>query len=251
MSNPKILEHITTVAEKSPYIKVCLYGKAGVGKTVLAAHAPSPLLIDVERGSKSLENHPELDHVMQLPVISWKDIGDIYEELRAGKLPEVKTVIIDTFSELQKKFLDGQVKNAIARDGNREEFLPLIKDYNITNNAMRSVLLDFITLPMNLIIISHALEDKDESDGRVYWRPSVPARISETIEGLFDVIGYMTKDTDKDGTVTRRLRVHPSRRVSAKTRIGGLPEVLENPSFDDLLKANTSIISNGSKGAVV
>jgi hypothetical protein len=51
--------------------------------------------------------------------------------------------------------------------------------------------------------------------------------------GIFDVVAYMAR-TDE---TTRTLQVHPTDKVTAKTRIGGLPPVLTNPTFDDILSA--------------
>ena len=38
----------------------------------------------------------------------------------------------------------------------------------------------------------------------------------------------------------RTLQVHPTPTVTAKTRIGNLPAVIENPTFDDIYTAFTN-----------
>ncbi len=87
-------------------------------------------------------------------------------------------------------------------------------------------------LERNLIIVCHEKEEKDESDGILKIRPAVTPKLGDTLMGLMDIVGHLTLEIDKEGNQTRYLQVSPSRRVSAKTRIGGLASVITNPTMD-------------------
>jgi hypothetical protein len=85
---------------------------------------------------------------------------------------------------------------------------------------------------MHVIVTCHVKEEKDDSTGRLLVRPNLTPKLAGTLAGIFDVVGYMQLDND-----TAKLQVHPTNTVTAKTRIGGLPPIIENPTFSDLLTA--------------
>ncbi len=91
-------------------------------------------------------------------------------------------------------------------------------------------------LDRNLILVSHEKEDKDEADGIIKISPAVTPKLGQTLMGLMDVVGHLTLQTDKDGNQTRFLQVSPSRRVAAKTRIGGLATNIMNPTMSMFIK---------------
>ena len=65
----RLLNTIAPVHEISEFTKVIIYGNQGTSKTTLSMHAPRPLLIAIEAGSKSLLNH-ESDNLPR----EWFDI---------------------------------------------------------------------------------------------------------------------------------------------------------------------------------
>ena len=62
----------TRKAAQTNGVKVLVYGKAGVGKTVLCATAPKPVIISAEAGLLSLQG-------ADIPVIEVKNIEDLVE----------------------------------------------------------------------------------------------------------------------------------------------------------------------------
>lgn len=70
-------------------VRMCIYGAEGIGKTTLAAHAPDPLFIDLEKGSLNLDVNRITD------VDTWEKLTAVLTEIR--KDPTIcKTLIIDT-----------------------------------------------------------------------------------------------------------------------------------------------------------
>lgn len=236
-----ILDRVRPVSEAGP-IKMLIYGPPGAGKTVLAASAPNPLMVNNEHGLRSLLNHPELRHLPSLPVGSFNDLDRLFWELHAGKAPDRESIVLDGFGELQKRQLDEQIDGAFAANSrNRTKFLPQQQDYLINTEVMRRLVWSFRELPRHLIFTCHDREEKDETTGMVTIRPDLPQKLSKTLEGIFDVVGYMTCDwaagPDGNPVLVRRLQIMPDRRVHAKTRIGNLPPVLENPTFQQFIDA--------------
>ena len=77
------LSKATKLSEKRPPLRTCLFGPPGGGKTKLACTAPKPLLLDVEGGAITLDNHPELlaaVDVLQVP--NFDTVMDVIFEFR-------------------------------------------------------------------------------------------------------------------------------------------------------------------------
>lgn len=240
-----ISEKISTVSEKPPYLKILLYGEPGTGKTVFSAGAPSPLFVDVEHGTRSLLNHPELQHTPVLPMREWEEIEELFWEMRAGEdesLNAIETVVIDSISELQRRQMDEILKGAASKDANRNPYLPYQQDYKLNTEVLRRMVVSFRDLEKNLIVTAHSTEQQDQNDGRVFLRPAVTPKLSQTLTGIMDVVAYMGVEVDKSGEQKRYLQVMPSRNILAKTRIGGLDPIIENPTFQHLLDANAATL---------
>lgn len=237
---PSFRDRISSVSEKPPHLKILVYGDPGVGKTVFAAGAPAPLFIDAEHGTRSLLNHPEFKNVLVLPLRSWEDLENLFLEIRAGEFDDIETIVIDSISELQKRQMDELLKAAAAKDRNRNPYLPFQQDYKENTEILRRLVVSFRDLEKNLIITAHSQEATDEGTGTIYQRPAVTPKLASTLEGIMDVLGYLSLEIDKDGNQKRSLQVMPSRRIKAKCRIGGLPPIIENPTFNDLLSANSA-----------
>lgn len=219
-----ILDSAKTVAESEPYVRALVYGDPGTGKTVFAAKFPKPFIIDVENGTSSLRNHDELSGVKVHNLGKFDEMQEIFNDFRSGGGMEFETVVIDSLSALQQKHL----AEVIERDKSRDSKVPTLLDYKANTAVMQRLLIAFRDLPKNLVITAHSTFDKDDNDGRMYIRPDVTPRLSQTVVGLLDVIGWMhTGEGEKEGK--QYLQIRPSRKVVAKTRIGGLEPIIEAP----------------------
>ena len=232
-------ERVQPLSGRPPTVKMLFYGDPGVGKTVLAATAPNPLLVDTEKSSLSLLNHPELIATPVLKVKDYDDVEQLFWHLKQGGFPDRETIIIDTFSELQRKQMDENLKLATKKDANRDPYLPAQGDYKRNTEVMGRLIVAMQDLDRNLIITCHQTEEKDEDSGSIITRPGLTPKLAYRVASLMDVIGHMTLVTRKEGdkvVTERRLQVHPARRIVAKTRIGGLPTIMVNPTFSDIFK---------------
>lgn len=236
-NSDSILNRIKPIHESPPYLKVLLYGEPGVGKTIWAAGAPKPIFLDSEYGTRSLLNHPEFARIPVLPVAAFNDVDDFFWEAKAGNI-DAETYVIDSFSELQRRSMDEIMDKNAMQDKSRSLYLPFMQDYKINTEVMRRLITSFRDLDANLIITAHALVDKDEGTGALMVRPMVTPKLAQTLHGIFDLVGYMTlEEGDSKTKDVRYLQVMPTRRVVAKTRIGGLPPIIKDPTFKILLDA--------------
>jgi len=229
----KLMSRITDPADVA-YRKMMLYAPFGTGKTVFCATAPDCLIVRVEpTGTLSLMNHPELKaktfeylSVTQLEIL----LNKMIEKPEAFPF---KTLAIDSFSALQKDDLDAIVRAESAKDANRNPFLPTGPDYNVNTEHMRQIGVLLSRLKMHVIVTCHVKETKDDTTGRVLIRPDLTPKLANTLAGQFDVVAYMSRADDG----TRKLQTSPTATVLAKTRVGGLPDVIENPTWDNVFNA--------------
>lgn len=221
-----ILDNATTVGESEPYVRMLVYGDPGVGKTVFAAKFPNPFIIDVENGTSSLLNHDELHSVKRHQLKNFNEMNEIFWDFQAGGGSQFDTIVIDTMNELQTKHLN----EFIDKDKNRDNKLPTMLDYKANTAALQRMSIAFRDLPKNLVIVCHSTFDKDENTGKMYLRPAVTPSLAKTLVGMLDVIGYMYMGTDEETkTEKRRLQIAPSTNRIAKSRIGGLSPILDDP----------------------
>ena len=236
-----LLGRIGDVFDQDPFIKIMIYGDPGVGKTTLSASAPDWLMVNIEKGAKVLKNHKNLVGP-NCQALQFKSVFQLeqllkYLEQDHPAFAQYKTIIIDSYSELQKRDLDEIVRVEAAKDASRNKYLPIGPDYNINTEHLRQIGTALKNLNRHVIVTAHVKEEKDDSSGRLLVRPNLTPKLAGTMAGLFDVVGYLQRTTDASGNEVRTLQVHPTNKVTAKTRIGGLPPVIENPTFDILLTA--------------
>ena len=232
-----VLNRIQTVSERPSYIKCLIYGEPGVGKTTFAATAPNVLFVDVEHGTNSLLNSKEFNNVQVLSIKDWNDIEELYWELKAGALPEIETIVIDTISELQKLNMDLLLRESAARDGRKDPYVPTQLDYKKNTEVVRRIMWAYRELDRHLIVTAHVKERQDEETSKVALSPDATPKLAGTLGGIVDIQGYLYVEKKEEET-KRLLRIQPTDRIKAKTRIGDLPDVIENPTFNILLEAN-------------
>lgn len=245
----ELLNRIAPVGDDPGPFKAVIYGPKGVGKTVFCCRARNCILIAAEPGQRSLMNHPELLKVPVLPIKSFNDMDEIAWAKREGDLDTwvaqkygvgpIETFIIDTASELAVKTASELLDKAWMKDQTRNRFMVSQAEYRVRNELFRRLTADYVDLGVNFILTAHETEVKDETDGRLYLRPDFSDTMATSIGGLVDLQGRLSLEQgDKEGEYVRVLQVHPTRRVDAKTRIGGLPLMIRNPSIQEIMDAS-------------
>ena len=160
-------------------LKALFYGQPGIGKTSWSMTAPSPLLVDCDKGIHRVSMKFRKDYV---PVNSWNDIISLTEE----DLSEYKTIIIDTAGSLLD-FLAQQIIKEQPKYGSQGGLT--LQGYGILKNRFNSFLSTIQTLNKHIIFIAHDKEGKDGDN--VVIRPDVMGGSLALIIRSMDLVGYI------------------------------------------------------------
>lgn len=230
-----ILDAIQPLTNVDTHAKLLIYGPSGVGKTVEACKIGTKILyVDSLEGWVSLKNHPELEKkVQRLPYqgISQLDmICDNWDDKFAGRFD---TLILDEHSTMSALDLDVVLAARSAKDASKDPNVPTQPDFFANTERMRRSAAKLLKLPCNVVFITHEREDDDS--GRKLIRASYSPKLRTTIKEFMHLIGRLTVVEKGDSTV-RKLQVQPTLKIDAKTRIGGLPAIIENPDLGEIIR---------------
>lgn len=216
--------------------KVMIYGESGVGKTVEAvtlAQTINPtgksiLYIDAVEGWVSLRNHKGLTNNVRRMVyrgVSQLDILASAIEARKAPFDKIGTVIFDELSTMSKKDLDIVLAGRAKNDPTKDPDVPTQPDFFANTERMRRLVMKMLPLDCNIIIVAHNRTDKNQKTGVETIGPAFMPKFSETLRENLHLVGHMTADErilDEETVYIRKIQVHPSRTVIAKSRVGGL-----------------------------
>lgn len=213
-------------------VKALVYGGSGVGKTVLAATAPAPLLISAESGLLSLRraNLEKLIAAGILPpggvdfdvkvikVTTVEQLNEAYQWCAAHAYSNgIRTIGLDSISEIMEQVLSNakaQVKDP------RQAYGELIEKGQMLTRAFRD-------LPgLNVYVAAKMEPHKDELTGIVKYGPSVPgSKLGPSLPYFFDEVFHLGINKDMQGNPYRYLRTQPDIQYEAKDRSGMLAEI--------------------------
>jgi hypothetical protein len=229
--------------------KFLLYGVSGVGKTVEAAELAQKttpenkriLYVDTGEGWVSLKNHPQLmKRTQRMTYKGLSQITDLVEAIQANLagFDDYGTIIFDEFSTSAKQFLH------LVLDANEVKSLteaPEFKHWGILSRNIEKTLWKLLELKEthNLIFIAHERVAKNKQ-GIEQQAPSFMESIAASVKENMHVVARMTAEvTNREGApeYVRKLQVHPTKMVVAKSRIGGLdiqvsPDAFNKRVFD-------------------
>lgn len=198
-----------------PNIKALIYGQPGIGKTTLALSAPTPLLIDFDRGVHRVQPNHQKD---TLQLESWQDVLD---EMNEGTFAPFKTIIVDTAGKL----LDYLGAWLIAKNpklGKQNGALSL-QGYGERKGEFSNFLKHPALMGKHIIFLAHEKEEKDGDTKTI--RPEVGGSSGNDLFKELDLIGYMEAIGKK-----RTVSFLPQEKYYAKNACG-LNEVIELPDL--------------------
>lgn len=250
----KAKSKIKPAGETFEYLKLLAYGQNGKGKTRFGASGPRPvLLIDCnENGSLSIRNYEGVD---VYPLEIFTDIDYAFWYLKAGE-HEYKTVVIDTVTSLAQLCMKFVLGDEASRDPTKDPNMPSKREWGKVGELMRTVILNFRNLQMNVVFLAQErrgfVEEDDESAPEVF--PEVSPSVRTTLTASVDIIGRMyvkevvTKgeDSKKRTGYEYRMLIGPSERYLTKDRSeSGLPSIVRLPDVTDNLDKLVERIKKG------
>jgi hypothetical protein len=193
---------------------VALYGESGVGKTSLAATAPSPIFLDSNKGLLSIAERKGFEHVRSVDVSSIGDLNAAYANF-TGEGDEdwqkkFKTIVFDHFDDIQGIILDEIVEKGMERDERRDDTVEQ-REYGILFNKLARFLRKFKRVPCHKILICGYKEDFET--GKL--RPSLVGQMAQKLPYFVDHTLFV-RASEKTGT--RYIHLDPSEDFYAKTR---------------------------------
>lgn len=253
-----LADTMSPLTEVARYQKDIIYGDPGVGKTVEAAKVADAiskkwLFLEADpAGWDSLFNHRDEIDISKITRMEYDGVSQL--ELLAEALEEgsdlvskFDTLLIDTASHISDLSLDtvlAATQDKRKKDPKKGEFdfeTDMWGVYRQNTQIIKSAFLKIYKAPINVISTAHVKEREIKKLGIVRTGPSFTPEILSSIMTHVSLMVYMTASdsggVDSDGTVeyVRKMQFHPTRTIMAKTRIGGLPSVIENPDLRQII----------------
>jgi len=206
-------------------VKVLVYGGSGVGKTVLTATLPNPVLISAESGALSLRESNlrrlfgnDSSICYNMPIITVRTTDDLVDAhlwcQQSAEANNFQSIGLDSISEIGEVVLNNaklQVKDP------RQAYGELIE-------KMETTIRKFRDLPGKNVLVSAKMEPmKDELTGIVKYGPSMPgAKLGPKLPYFFDEVFRLGISKDQQGKDFRFLQTQPDIQFEAKDRSGSL-----------------------------
>ena len=248
--------------------KGLLYGVPGIGKTSLAAAFPSPVFLDTERGTSSLD-------VARIEITSWDELRQAIAELGSTR-HEFKTVVIDSID-----WAEEMLGQAICKEHGKAS----LQDFGYGKEAvylregiakLTSACNGLIGAGMHVVFIAHAKIEKvslpDLTDSYDRYTINLSKHVTPKIKEWCDVMLFCNYKTQTvEGKDKKTKAVGGKRRVmyaecsaawDAKNRYGldaELPMAIESlapifaepakrPGWRDRVSAATTVEELGRIG---
>lgn len=252
-------------------LKILLYGDVGSGKTTLAATAQdSPemrnvVIMNIEGGLISIAHRTD---IKQIPIKSVDEIEVEFWALRnkADKYKDVRTVVIDSGTELQTLNLEQISMEAVAaqrksRSG-RERIADDLwqEDYGRSTSTLKRVFRWYKDLPYHVVITALAkhvypkvssnvnLEDVDP----IAVMPTFTAKLGAAVMGYVDMVWYCYYDTD-DNKFKMLTRPHGPYRAKTRGRFFAerIGPIVVEPHLGELFELLKQSVQDNVRGASV
>lgn len=209
-------------------LRGAVFGDPGVGKSMLAASFPKPLVIDTDAGLISVALHGTV--LERFEPTGYKDLENLYLFVKQNS-DRYETIVIDSFTELQRMLLDEIVDDGATRDEAKGKlnsitrFVPEQGEYLANQRQLRRVLDAFRRLNKHVILTAGV-------------RLRGMQRTPDCAPGALSIIAYwssfigeiVTHATDAESALERYIVFEPTDQRMAKSRFSGFGRFMRLPA---------------------
>ena len=177
-----MIKKANTVPTEDKKIRILIAGYPGIGKSTLALSAPRPLHIDIDHGIDRIEPRYRADYIQP------KTYDEVLEDLVPENLTDYDTLVFDTGGKLISLMSLWAIKKD-PKYGQRDGSLSL-KGYGFVGKEFTR-LMDycFYTLNKHIVMVFHAIEDKDGDQTRL--RIKVEGQTKNNVWETQDLGGFV------------------------------------------------------------
>ena len=177
-----MIKKANTVPTEDKKIRILIAGYPGIGKSTLALSAPKPLHIDIDHGIDRIEPRYRADYIQP------KTYDEVLEDLVPENLTDYDTLVFDTGGKLISLMSLWAIKKD-PKYGQRDGSLSL-KGYGFVGKEFTR-LMDycFYTLNKHIVMVFHAIEDKDGDQTRL--RIKVEGQTKNNVWETQDLGGFV------------------------------------------------------------
>lgn len=196
-------------------VKICIHGRAGVGKTHIVRTLPEPILLSAEAGVLSLRDV----RIPQITISSFQEMEEAYNFLTLSEHAKgFQSVALDSISEIAEQCLSHF--KAVKKDGRAA--------YGEMQDEMSKWIRKFRDLPGFHVYFSAKQEYTQNEMNQTKFGPSMPGRkMTQDMPYFFDELFSLELGQTPEGVVYRYLRTKPDLQYEAKDRSGVLDEIEE------------------------
>lgn len=225
---------------KSLGIKSPKDNKLKCGKTSFAVKAPKNLLFAFEKGYNALAG------IYVVDIKTWSDFKRAVRQLKQEDAKErYQTITIDTATIAYTKC----EQYICATEGvSKISDIDWGQGYEMVKKEFENVLRDITMEGYGLICLAHSEEKTLDKSEEAMVRPSLNKRAYAIINGLVDIIGYISVEFNKKGESQRYLYTRSTPKLFAGSRFAHLPAKISF-GYETLIDSLVSAIEKESSQA--
>jgi hypothetical protein len=215
------------LARSEKKIRILIAGYPGIGKSTLALSAPKPLHVDVDFGIDRIEPRYRKDYIQP------KNYDEILSDLIPDNVRDYETLVFDTGGKL----ISLMSLWAIRQDpkyGKRDGSLSLPGYGFVGREFQRLMDYCFYELDKNIVMVFHAVEDKDGDNTRL--RIKVEGQTKNNVWETQDLGGFLEMYGNNRTIGFSNCERYFAKGTRGVNGIIRIPELKENTPNDFLTK---------------
>ena len=194
---------------------ILIYGAPKTGKSTFGSKLPRSLFLQFEQGTNAL------DGIKGAPIFKWSDMKSILRQLRDPRAKDIyDSIVVDTAGiawTLCEQFVCQQ--NGVQQISE----IPWGGGFKLVKQEFQETWREISLLGFGILFIAHEKERitemRDENGEQIRAvAPDLPSAPYSIINGLVDIIGYLSTQMNADGTTNRYLYTRATPNIFAGSR---------------------------------